>query len=142
MQETPIEENSNSSDISISDIISKLTQNQSQPSSPSGKASQEPPDILSSILSNPELIAKLPQLISLAAPMLGAFLGGTQKEASHENTSAPASPPISPPPKASAHSDSRAALLCAIKPYLCPDRQAAVDYIIKLSRLGEILKTL
>lgn len=141
MPQTPIEENSKASDINISDIISKLTQNQSQQTEPTQKSSTESPDILSSLLSNPELLAKIPQLLSIATPMLSAFLGGGQKEtaASIEGTSPS---PLPPTPKASPHSDTRAALLCAIKPYLCADRQAAVDYIIKLSRLGEILKTL
>ena len=63
------------------------------------------------------------------------------------------SAPVSaqPPPEAQAvavganklhGSDSRTALLCAIKPYLGSERQTAIDYIIKLGRLSEILKTL
>ena len=45
-------------------------------------------------------------------------------------------------PVSSKGTDSRTALLCAMKPYLSEDRRNAVDYIVKLSRLGEILKTL
>lgn len=120
----------------IGDILSRLLQNQSAP-----KSEQTSPDLLSSLLSNPELISKLPQLISLISPLIGGFLGGSPKETSKpsEQTTLPA---ISQKPSHSSNGDSRSALLCAIKPYLCADRQAAVDYIIKLSRLGEILKTL
>lgn len=135
--QSPNEENIGSSDINISDILSKLTQSQSPQ-----KSAQDSPDILSSLLSNPELIAKLPQLISFVSPILSGFLGGGQKETPKESESAQASPALPTQIKHTPHSDSRAALLCAIKPYLCSDRQAAVDYIIKLSRLGEILKTL
>ena len=135
--QSPNDENISSGDINISDIISKLTQSQAPQ-----KSAQDSPDILSSLLSNPELISKLPQLISFVSPFLSGFLGGGQKESLKEPESAQASQTLPPQIKHTPHSDSRAALLCAIKPYLCSDRQAAVDYIIKLSRLGEILKTL
>ena len=121
----------------IGDILSRLLQNQSATKSDQPGSS----DLLSSLLSNPELISKLPQLISLISPLIGGFLGNAPKETTklseQENL-----PVISQKPPQSPHTDSRSALLCAIKPYLCADRQAAVDYIIKLSRLGEILKTL
>ena len=44
--------------------------------------------------------------------------------------------------KRSQTEERRAALLCAMKPYLSRDRQEAIDYILKLSRLGDLLKTL
>ena len=149
MSDTPIDEGTNSSDINISDIISRLTQNPT-PEGAQNQKPQESGDILSSLLSNPELMMKIPQIISLLSPMFSGLFS-TQKEEKRDieaqQASAPAhtsppSPAHLPIPKASSHTDSRAALLCAIKPYLCSDRQAAVDYIIKLSRLGEILKTL
>ena len=147
MSDTPIDESAKGSDINLSDIISRLTQGSSEqntvPQNTVQKASDSG-DILSSLMSNPELIAKIPQLISFVTPLLSGFLGShteTQKEGEIPAVSSVVSAQKSPP-KPMSHSDSRAALLCAIKPYLCADRQAAVDYIIKLSRLGEILKTL
>ena len=152
MSDTPIDESTKGSDINISDIISRLTQNSSEQSPPPQNSppqkTSDSGDILSSLMSNPDLIAKIPQLISLVTPLLSGFLGGqkeTQKESEAPAVSIATSSAVSSqklPPKVHSHSDSRAALLCAIKPYLCADRQAAVDYIIKLSRLGEILKTL
>jgi hypothetical protein len=44
--------------------------------------------------------------------------------------------------KHSPSADSRTALLCAMKPYLSRDRQNAIDYIVKIGKLGDILKTL
>lgn len=41
-----------------------------------------------------------------------------------------------------APNDKRSCLLAAIKPYLSPARCEAIDYIIKFSRLSEILKTM
>lgn len=100
-------------------------------------------DILSSLLSNPELLAKLPTIISSVKPILD-IIG---RSAGAGESTAVASLPVKSQslPSAAKHdqgSDPRSALLCAMKPYLSQDRRNAVDYIIKLSRLGDILKTL
>ena len=105
-------------------------------------------DVLSSLLSNPDLLAKLPSLLSSMKPILD-MLGGVGA-AGTAQTSATASAPVgaqSEPASAQdkssdKRSDSRTALLCAMKPYLSPDRQNAIDYIVKLGRLGDILKSL
>lgn len=135
---------SGQTDFNLSDILSKLIppsqvgENRQISSESKGSG-----DIFSSLLSNPELLSKLPQLISVIGPLMSSFSQnqGQPQESSlpaHKTTESP--PAISGKPRFS--SDSRAALLCAMKPYLCHDRQNAIDYIIKLSRLGEILKTL
>ena len=68
------------------------------------------------------MMQKLPQMMALLGPMLsGASAKG--------GGAAPAS-------------DKRTCLLSAIKPYLSPARCEAIDYIIKFSKLSEILKTL
>lgn len=117
-------------------------------------ATQPPSDLFSSLLSNPELISKLPAILSSIKPIMELFGG--------RNTSTPASAAVSADPSAAQASkvteptvpasvlpkatqettDRRAALLCAMKPYLSHDRQQTIDYVIKLSRLGDILKTL
>lgn len=94
----------------------------------------DPPDIISSLLSNPELLSKLPTLMSSVKPIIEILgKGQSPKASASPNTDEKKEPPIS---------DRRSALLCAMKPYLSHDRQVAIDYIIKLSRLGDILKTL
>ena len=35
----------------------------------------------------------------------------------------------------------REKLLLSLKPYLSPERAAAVDYLVRISRLGDILRT-
>ncbi len=97
--------------------------------------SPPPSDLISSLLGNPELIAKLPAILSTVKPII-EMLGKSSGAA----PASEASPPTEKKP--STHDDRRAALLCAMKPYLSHDRQMAIDYIIKLSRLGDILKTL
>lgn len=118
----------------------------SQTATESAETSQaaNPPvggEILSSLLSNPQLLAALPTVISTVKPLLegmNAPTPSTQKAASE-------SAPVSAPHNAKSDGGSRdrhSALLCAIKPYLGQSRQSAVDYIMKLSRLGEVLKNL
>lgn len=102
-------------------------------------------DMLSAFLSNPELIAKLPSIVATVRPII-EMLGKTSSLSS-STASPPPPPPVESVPAAlglsgSHSSDSRTALLCAIKPYLGSERQNAIDYVIKLGRLGEILKTL
>ena len=108
----------------------------------SSSAGQNPiGDLVSTALSNPELLAKLPMMISAAKPIIEAF---SQKGKENDTPSAPAiSQDICKSESISKSGyDKRAALLCAMKPYLSVDRQNAIDYIVKLSRLGDILKTL
>lgn len=135
-------EDKSQSDFNLSDILSKLMQqapseNKSVPNENKGMG-----DIFSSLLSNPELLSKLPQLISVIGPLMSSF---SQNNSTITDNALPAQNIVESTPAISKHhynSDSRAALLCAMKPYLCHDRQNAIDYIIKLSRLGELLKTL
>lgn len=74
------------------------------------------PSPLSALAANPELLTKLPELISVMKPLLGGSTptsGGTDK---------------------------KLALLCALKPYLSPKRCETIDYITKMSKLGDTLK--
>ena len=103
-------------------------------------------DILSSLLSNPELIAKLPTIIASIKPIIEIL--GKSGIGSNEAVSVASLPQKSEAVTVQAaktdrgNPDSRTALLCAMKPYLGEDRRQAIDYIVKLGRLGEILKTL
>lgn len=116
----------------------------SQPTPSASVSSAQSGDILSSLLSNPELIAKLPAIISTIKPIIELF--GKSNQSASETVSVAALPvesaPSAPAAKTSQGSDSRSALLCAMKPYLSEDRRNAIDYIVKLGRLGDILKTL
>lgn len=102
--------------------------------------------VLSALLSNPEMIKMLPTVIASVKPMLEMLGGGAASSASGEATVAKAVDKSLKPSEhgreGSVGNDSRTALLCAMKPYLSEERRNAVDHIVKLSRLGEILKTL
>ena len=81
-----------------------------------------PVDGLASVLSNPELMAKLPQMMSMLAPML---------------STAQASPQ-SPAPKSA--EDCRNDLLLALRPFLSPERCQAIDAMLRIAKLGTILR--
>ena len=98
-----------------------------------------PPDGLSKVLSDPALMAKLPQVMAMLQPMLAG--NGTRPQACEEDKAVPtceATPAISQPP----HRNCRDDLLLALKPFLSPARCEAVDTIIRLSKLGAVLKHL
>ena len=99
-------------------------------------------DGLSGVLANTELMAKLPQIMAMLKPMLSGI-------PSADSTHAPAAPPTvqeavptSAPPSKRPPTDCRDELLLALKPFLSPGRCEAVDTIIRLSRLGSVLKHL
>ena len=98
-------------------------------------------DLLSSLLSNPELMTKLPTIISAVKPFMEMMSaqGSPPQEAAPTLAPSPPKPQISP---SKGEGDSRTVLLCAMKPYLSSERRQAIDYIVKLGRLGDILKTL
>lgn len=75
---------------------------------------------IDSLLSNPDIMSKLPEVISVIKPLMS----GKPEEKSH-----PAF-------------DKRLALLLALKPYLSPKRCEAIDYITKMSKLSETFKGL
>ncbi len=112
---------------------------------------QSPPNVadgLGAVLSNPELMAKLPQIMAMLRPMMeqqtaapppqsdngGAAATGATGEAATMSAS-----PIAPQKKAT---DNRSALLLALKPFLSEDRRNAVDAMLRLSTLGDVLRRL
>ena len=81
------------------------------------------PSSPASLLSDPDVMAKLPEVISVLRPMMDGKHGEEKKEHARAN-------------------DRRTALLCALKPYLSPKRCEAIDYITKISKLGDVMKNL
>ncbi len=106
------------------------------------------PDPIGMLLSNPEILTKLPTILSAAKPIM-EILGNLNRHEG-EGTVGDAAPamarpqsPSPPPALPKPNTDTRqTALLCALKPYLSPDRQRTVDYMLKLNDLGSVLKAL
>ena len=78
---------------------------------------------LAGLLSNPELLRMLPVVLSLVTSLGG---GTPQKNA------LPAAP--------KSEGEKRAALLRAVKPYLSPERADAVEIVLKVTELIDLLK--
>ena len=78
------------------------------------------------VLSNPDLMAKLPEVMAVLRPMISE---GSPK------------PPSQKSGKADAASR-RLALLYALKPYLSPRRCEAIDYIARMSKMGDLMKNI
>ena len=100
-------------------------------------------DKLNQILNDPDSMAKI--------MTLAQSLGGSSGE---KHASAPSEPPRDPPPappddafvkgilrlmQQAQHTDKRQeALLCALKPYLLPERQAKIDEALKIAKLSQL----
>lgn len=100
-------------------------------------------DKLNQILNDPDSMAKI--------MTLAQSLGGSSGE---KHASPPSEPPRDPPPappddafvkgilrlmQQAQHTDKRQeALLCALKPYLLPERQAKIDEALKIAKLSQL----
>lgn len=104
---------------------------------------QSPPNVadgLGAVLSNPELMAKLPQIMAMLRPMMEQQIAAPPPQSGNEGAETPASAsPIAPLKKTT---DNRSALLLALKPFLSEDRRNAIDAMLRLSTLGDVLRRL
>lgn len=107
------------------------------------------PSGLASALNNPQLLSKLPEVMATLAPILSGGNGGgeTQHGEPSEQKNDASNNDDPSVPVASIKTDvpcraHRTALLCALKPYMSPRRREAIDYIIKIDRIGDLLHTL
>lgn len=85
--------------------------------------------VLGGLLSNPAILSKIPQLMSSLGPLMGG-LGGGHGKGKPGGSSA----------HGKMHLDRHTALLCAVKPYLCAERQQMAEYLIGLCRMGDVLQ--
>ena len=135
--------------LSLLGNMQNAQQSQQSQQAPSGsEQAQNQSDILSSLLSNPEVMAKLPQIMSMLKPLMEnmANTSGAQSSAPSPQSSSDSASSESAPAgrfqSGKKPADNRSALLYALRPYLGKQRQDAIDYIVKLSKLGDILKSL
>ena len=107
------------SEVEQDDALSRGDASEEQPSRDVKPSSGEGTGGLGMLLSNPELLAKLPGLLRVVQSL------------------------TEPPPKQEAsRPESPEALLCALRPYLNDSRRQALDAMIRVSRLSASLKTL
>ena len=91
-------------------------------------ASALPADGLASVLGDPALMAKLPQIMTMLKPMMESQPSGETKAVS-----------VSAPHTRNAE-DCRNDLLLALKPFLSPERCRAVDTMLRISKLGTVIR--
>lgn len=99
------------------------------------------PSGIASVLSDAQILSKLPEVMATIAPLLSGSSsesGGQHEPAEQKNDGAAVASVRTDVP-CRAH---RTALLCALKPYMSPRRREAIDYIIKIDRIGDLLHTL
>jgi len=116
----------------LGSVIGGLSKASSEPtdtdteSTPAAALPAPPPqsaDGLSSLLSNPEMMEKLPSIMAALGPMLAS------------RPSNPTAPPQKPGP-----SNDRDRLLLSLKPFLSPARCEAIDTMIRIAGLGQVLQ--
>ena len=116
---------------SLSDVLANITANKAlmeQIADIMGNtAATKPPEAnsISDVLSNPDLMAKLPEVMAVLRPMLS---GGDSHPAKQDGKGEAAG--------------RRLALLYALKPYLSPRRCEAIDYFARMSKMGDLMKNI
>lgn len=96
-------------------------------SAPTEKSSAVPDlsSLLGGLAANPGMMARLPQMLGMLGPLLGGLGGG---------------PPSGGGGGGKPHTDRHTALLCAVKPYLCAERQVAAERLIQLCKMWDLLQ--
>jgi len=74
----------------------------------------------------PEMMAKLPQMMSALAPLLSGMQGEKKESGGAEKSSA-------------SDAEKRKKLLAALKPYLSSSRRDAVDSIMKVTEMTDLI---
>ncbi|MBQ4043886.1 MAG: hypothetical protein IJD06_07820 [Clostridia bacterium] len=88
-----------------------------------GGESEQPPAIPTV---TPEMMAKLPQMMSALAPLVGSAKKADSEKKEEGRTNA-------------ADSEKRKKLLMALRPYLSENRRDAVDGILKMTEMTDLL---
>jgi len=100
-----------------------------EPTSPFGA------DMFSSLLSNPELLSKLPAMAEAIKPLFESFISKTGAAAAD----APNGSALPALASKGYTGDRRAALLHALKPYLTKEKSEAIDYVLKVLEIINLL---
>ena len=113
--------------------------------------------LFSSLLSNPALMAKLPDIMATLKPIMAAAQANPPANAPETAETAAAGDDTVPPATsdtpsgqvksvsgkphtASPAHNQRIALLKALRPYMSPGRQNAIDYMLRMDKLGSLFR--
>ena len=116
------------------EIISMVASTLGNLNTPKPESAAEPPKAEEvSVETDTSETSALPAPNSAGAPDLGELIKGIAPMMSRLNGGEKRSSP-------SCEADRREALLCALKPYVSDGRREAIDYIIRISQVSDILK--
>lgn len=111
-----------------------------------GSMSGDPLAGIGAVLQDPQMMAKLPEVMAMLRPMMGQLTGGASPDHAATATDVPAAAKPTEERSLSHHSggsgcrERRVALLCALRPYLSPRRQEAIDYILRMDKMGKLFR--
>ena len=120
----------------VSGVLSSLSapeKKAEEPAAPTTAPSSSEPEgddlasKLSSVMENKELMSKLPEVMAAMGPLLSGGKGGGGGKGSGGKKQ---------------ECDKRTALLLALKPYMSSRRCEAIDYFIRINKLGDVIKTI
>lgn len=94
--------------------------------------------------SNPEIVSSVASALGINASSADQTSQGEEKPSSGLPDVISTIAPLLSQSSEKGHggNDHRIALLCALRPYLSPERQEIIDYIMKFSKIGDLLKKL
>ena len=93
---------------------------------------------IGAVLNDPQMMAKLPEMMEMLRPMLGGGTngGGMRPSRADVQTEKP-----KPAGKGGGCHDRRVALLRALRPYWTGRRQEAIDYILRMDQMGKLFRS-
>lgn len=121
----------------VSGVLSSLSNSTEKAEEPAVQTSATPDsdDLatkLSSVMENKELMSKLPDVMAAMGPLLSGVGGGGKGGGDGHGKGG----------GKRSECDKRTALLLALKPYMSPRRCEAIDYFIRINKLGDVIKTI
>jgi len=117
-------------------------------------------DAIGAVLNDPQMMAKLPEVMAMLKPMMSDMASmsgmagavGSEQGGAEGATAAVEAASVKPAqdggveaeaviasPSKRVH-DRRLALLKALRPYMSPRRQEAIDYILRMDRFGNMFR--
>ena len=116
------------------ELMEKISQIAGPPSTAPSTDTSSTAGGIDAVLSDPALMAKLPAVIEALRPMFSdphPQASKKEEQATTDNKTG-----------GYGAASKRTALLCALKPYLSPKRCEAIDYIDRMSKMGDLIKNI
>ena len=98
-------------------------------------------DGIGAVLSDPQMMAKLPGMIEMLRPLMGGGAGGDSTQS--ERVEKPAQEAVAAVSAGKGHEgcrNRRVALLRALRPYMSDRRREAIDYILRMDQMGKLFR--